>query len=34
MKRTKSKIQQLTQDIYNASLSRAELEELPKRDRG
>lgn len=28
MKRTKSKIQQLTQDIYNASLSRAELEEL------
>lgn len=28
MKRTKSKLQQLTQDIYNASLSRAELEEL------
>ncbi len=28
MRRTKSKIQQLTQDIYNASLSRAELEEL------
>ncbi len=28
MKRTKSKIQQLTQDIYNASLSCEELEEL------
>ncbi len=28
MKRTKSKIQRLTQEIYNASLSRAELEEL------
>ncbi len=28
MKRTKSKIQQLTQDIYNASLSCDELEEL------
>jgi hypothetical protein len=28
VKRTKSKIQQLTQDIYNASLSCDELEEL------
>ncbi len=28
MKSTKSKIQRLTQQIYNASLSRAELEEL------